>query len=79
MPKSKLRIQLQIHKNDNQQELEQYWADSTSISTKNFNKTIIRPTGNKLGKRKGTCKIRCYSKEYYGKIQCDLQDTLKLI
>lgn len=79
IPKSKIKVQLQIHKNDNQQKLEQYWSDITGISLKSFNKTIIRPTGKKPGKNNGTCKIRCYSKEYYDRIQCDLRDTLKLI
>ena len=79
IPKDRLKVQLQIHANDNQSELEEYWSEVTGINLANFNKTIIRPIGNKPCKRNGTCKIRCYSKEFYDKIQCDLRDTLKLI
>lgn len=79
IPKENLKVQIQIHENDSQEELEAYWRNVTGIKKKNFNKTIVRKVGNKPNKSKGTCKIRCYSKEFYGKIQDDLQEVLGTI
>jgi hypothetical protein len=79
IPEEKIKLQIQIHVNDNKQELENFWSDVTGIPRSRFNKTIVRPVGNKPGKTKGTCKIRCYSKEFYGNIKSDLlsiQDQL---
>ena len=76
IPKDRLKVQLQIHENDDKIELEQYWSQVTGIGKDMFNKTIIRPIGNKPGKSKGTCKIRCYDKEFYGKICQDLQNVI---
>ena len=76
VPKENLKLQIQIHENDSQTELESYWQNVTGIPMTNFNKTIIRQIGNKPNKSKGTCKIRCASKEFYGKIQNDLQEVL---
>ncbi|NBU33047.1 hypothetical protein EB118_04630 [bacterium] len=76
IPKDRLKVQLQIHENDDKIELEQYWSQVTGIGKDMFNKTIIRPIGNKPGKSKGTCKIRCYDKEFYGKIYQDLQNVI---
>lgn len=59
---SKLKVQLQIHEGDNKNELEQYWSNITKIPLNRFQKTIIRPAGNKPGKTSGTCKIRYNSK-----------------
>ena len=76
IPKDRLKVQLQIHENDDEIELEQYWSEVTGIGKDMFNKTIIRPIGKKPGKSKGTCKIRCYDKEFYGKIHQDLQNVI---
>lgn len=76
IPKDRLKVQLQIHENDDEIELEQYWSEVTGIGKNMFNKTIIRPIGKKPGKSKGTCKIRCYDKEFYGKIHQDLQNVI---
>lgn len=73
IPEERIKLQLQIHENDNKQELEIYWSKITSIPLSRFNKTIIRPVGIKPGETKGTCKIRCYDKEFYGKIESDLK------
>ena len=56
---------MQIHEGDNQKELEDYWENVTSIPKLQFNRTFIRPTGNKVGKTKGTCKIRVHDKELF--------------
>ena len=77
IPHDRLKVQLQVHANDDQQNLESYWSDITNIPLARFNKTIIRQVGNKPGKSKGTCKIRCYDKTFYGKIVKDLQLVLK--
>lgn len=61
----KIRVQLQIHQGDNQEEFENFWEEKTSIPRNQFNKTIVRPIGNKIGKSKGTCKIRVYDKKLY--------------
>ena len=61
----RIKIQLQIHEGDNQVELEDYWGSVTSVPKLQFNKTIIRPVGNKVGKSKGTCKIRVHDKKLF--------------
>lgn len=58
----RIKIQLQIHSSDNREELERYWERETCIPLNQFNKTIVRPIGNKVGKSKGTCKVRIHSK-----------------
>ncbi len=79
VPSNKIKVQIQIHANDNQKELESFWSNQTGIPISMFNKTIIRPVGNKPGKSRGTCKIRCYSKEFYAKIQSDLAEVISEI
>jgi hypothetical protein len=76
VPPDRLRLQLQIHEGDNQEELEEYWCRITAIPRENFNKTIVRPVGNKVGKSRGTCKVRCSDKEIYGKLQGRLSEIL---
>jgi hypothetical protein len=76
IPEDKIRVQVQVHANDDVQQLEKFWSHTTGIPISRFNKTIIRPVGNKPNKSKGTCKIRCYDKGYYGKIAFDLQEVL---
>jgi hypothetical protein len=76
IPRENLKVQIQIHENDSKNELERYWREVTGIPAKSFNKTIVRKIGNKPNKTKGTCKVRCYSKEFYGRIQDDLQEVL---
>ncbi len=61
----RIKVQLQIHQGDNQEELEALWEKVTSVPRKQFNKTIVRPVGNKVGKSKGTCKIRVHDKALY--------------
>lgn len=62
---NRIKVQLQIHLGDNQEEFESYWEQLTNIPRVQFNKTIIRPVGNKVGKTKGTCKIRIHDKKLY--------------
>ena len=61
----KIRLQLQIHEGDNQENLEKFWEIETEIPRSQFNKTIIRPVGNKIGKSRGTCKVRVYDKKLH--------------
>jgi hypothetical protein len=70
----RLKLQLQIHQGDNQDEIEAYWSEITKIPKSRFNKTIVRPQGNKIGKSKGTCKIRYCDKETYLKLDTLLQN-----
>ena len=64
----RFKLQLQIHQGDNQKEFEKYWSDLTKIPLSNFQKTIIRPAGNKPGKSKGTCKVRFSDKIVYNSL-----------
>jgi len=73
----KLKLQLQIHRGDNKQQLEQYWSKATDIPKNRFNKTIIRPAGNKIGKSRGTCKVRLANKEQYKALEKKLVTVLE--
>ncbi|MBI4036903.1 hypothetical protein HY385_00570 [Candidatus Daviesbacteria bacterium] len=72
----KIKLQLQIHEGDNQENLEKFWETETGIPRSQFNKTIVRPIGNKIGKSKGTCKARVYDKKLYLKM-ADLLENLR--
>ena len=72
----RIKLQLQIHEGDNQEELEMFWENITNIPRVQFNKTIIRPVGNKIGKSRGTCKIRIHDKRLFLKLTEQL-DLLK--
>jgi hypothetical protein len=74
VPNYRLRGQIQIHEGDNKEEIENFWEKETGIPKSQFNKTIIRPKGNKPNKNKGTFKLRLYDKPLYEK----LLDLLKL-
>ncbi len=75
-PQERIHVQIQIHEGDNQLELENFWAKVTGVETRQFNKTIIRPVGRKIGKSKGTCKIRFVDKQTYLKLESLLQRVL---
>ena len=66
---NRLKAQIQIHEGDSKEDLEKYWSNVTQIPIQRFTKTIIRPQGNKLGKTKGTCKVRYCDKSVYRKIE----------
>lgn len=70
----RLRGQIQIHQGDNKEKIENYWEEKIGIPKNQFDKTIIRPRGNKPNKNKGTFKLRLYDKKLYEK----LEDMLKL-
>lgn len=74
---TKLRVQIQIHEGDNKKDLENYWSGITGVPIKQFNKTIIRPRGNKIGKSKGTCKVRFADKTIYKLLEKRLDMALK--
>lgn len=76
LDESRLKLQLQIHDGDNQEEVEKFWSKLTKIPRNRFTKTIIRPTGNKIGKSKGTCKIRYSDKQKYLVLDSLLKDLL---
>jgi len=76
---NRLKLQLQIHEGDDQKILEKYWSKITKIPRKRFNKTIIRPRGNKFGKSKGTCKVRYCDKQTYAKLENTLINILNRI
>jgi len=65
---NRLKLQLQIHEGDDKLKMENYWSELTKIPKNRFNKTIIRPVGNKIGKSMGTCKIRYTDKKTLDKI-----------
>ena len=73
----RLKLQLQIHDGDNQEAIEDYWSKATKIPRERFTKTIIRPTGHKIGKSMGTCKIRYSDKLTHLKLQSLLESVLK--
>lgn len=73
---SRLKLQIQVHENDNVEFLEDYWSKITNIPKTRFHKTIIRPKGNKEGKSKGTCKIRYHDKKTYLRAKAILDQVL---
>ncbi len=73
---ARLKLQLQIHEGDNQEEVENYWSTTTKIPRTRFTKTIIRPKGNKIGKSMGTCKVRYSDKATYLKLEGFLKNVL---
>jgi hypothetical protein len=75
----RLRVQVQIHDGDDQDELEQFWSDITGIPLTQFQKTIVRPKGNKVGKSKGTCKIRFADKNVYKKLETLLVEVIDIL
>ena len=79
VPLSKLRGQIQVHEGDDKNSIEKLWSKATEIPISQFNKTIIRPKGNKPGKNKGTFKLRTYSKPLYEKLQALLDEEIKEI
>ncbi len=64
-PEEKICVQVQIHEGDVQSDLENYWSKVTEVPSERFNKTIVRPVGNKIGKSLGTCKVRFSDKLTY--------------
>ncbi len=76
---SRLRIQLQVHKGDNILQLENYWLKICNITQDKLQKTIIRPKGQKIGKTKGTCKVRYHDKATYFKAKNFLDEILKKV
>ncbi len=77
--RKRFKLQLQIHEGDDQKTLEAYWSNITGIPTSNFQRTIIRPIGNKVGKSKGTCKVRFSDKMVYNILQQKLNLLLENI
>lgn len=78
IPEEKLHAQIQIHIGDNQEEIENFWSKISGIPINQFNKTIVRPKGNKPGKNKGTFKVRTYGQEAYKTLKKYLDRELKL-
>jgi len=76
IPRDRIHVQLQIHEGDNQKELEDFWIRLTGIKIEQFNKTIVRPIGRKIGKSRGTCKVRFVDKATYIRLETILHDVL---
>ncbi len=72
----KVKGQLQIHEGDNKTEIEKYWSEYLNLPIKQFNKTIIRKRGNKVGKTRGTFKLRVYNKKLFNKLQTMLDKEI---
>lgn len=71
--KSKLKVQLQIHEGDDKSFLEEYWSKEIGVPLKNFQKTIIRKQGIKVGKSVGTCKVRFSNKQLFLELEQRLE------
>ncbi|MCA9328443.1 hypothetical protein KC950_01905 [Candidatus Saccharibacteria bacterium] len=76
IPKQRFRLQIQIHEGDDKLGLEKYWQHVTGIPRHQFNKTIVRPVGKKVGKSNGTCKVRFADKSTYKKLELKLIEVL---
>lgn len=75
--KQKLRVQIQIHEGDDKVALEKYWRKVTGVPGEQFNKTIVRPAGRKVGKSMGTCKVRFADKAIYKLLELRLNKALE--
>ena len=75
----RMKGQIQMHKSDDQEKIEAFWESSTGIPRSQFNKTIVRSTGNKPGKNNGTFKLRMYDKSLYERLSGLLGEDLKKI
>lgn len=73
----KIKGQLQIHEGDHKSNIEKYWSELLNLPLNQFNKTIIRKKGNKVGKNKGTFKLRVYNKKLFEKLQNMLEKEIK--
>lgn len=69
-----IRVQIQIHEGDTLGELENYWSGITGIPKNQFQKTIIRKQGKKIGKTTGTCKIRYTDKQLFNSLRLKLKE-----
>ena len=74
---NKLKGQIQIHQGDDQMKYERYWSKYLGLPLRQFNKTIIRPTGTRYRENYGTFKLRTYGKDLYLKLQKMLDNELK--
>jgi hypothetical protein len=75
----RLKVQLQIHKGDDQDKIEKYWSKITQIPLSRFTKTIIRPQGKKIGKTMGTCKVRFIDKHTHQLLDKLVKDIVKKV
>jgi hypothetical protein len=74
----KLRGQIQIHDGDNKNRIENFWSKTLDIPKSQFNKTIIRPKGNRFKNLYGTFKLRTYNKNTFQKLQLLLKKELTI-
>lgn len=75
----KLKCQVQIHEGDSQEEIESFWENAIGIPRNQFNKTIVRKVGKKVGKNRGTFKLRTYDKSLYNRLILLLDEELEAI
>ena len=78
VPSDKIKGQIQVHEGDDQERLENFWSSYLSLPKQQFNKTIVRPKGNRFRNNHGTFKLRTYDKKLYIKLQSLLEDELKI-
>jgi hypothetical protein len=71
-----LKGRIQIHEGDDQIKIEKFWSKVSGIPQSQFNKTIVRTKGNKIGKNLGTFTIRTYDKILYMKLKDLLEAEL---
>jgi hypothetical protein len=69
IPRERMKGQIQIHEGDDKNLIEDYWEEKLSLPKSQFNKTIIRPRGKKVGKNYGTFKLRLYDTLLYTKLE----------
>lgn len=79
VPNGKLKGQIQIHEGDNQEKVEKYWSKILDIPRSQFNKTIVRPKGNRPRDNNGTFKLRTYDKALFKKLEILLKKELSVI
>lgn len=73
---SKIKGQVQIHEGDDQEKFESYWSNNLGIPLEQFNRTIVRPRGNRQREHFGTFKLRIYGKEIFIQLQKMLDEML---
>ena len=79
VPNSKLKGQIQIHKGDNLNKIENYWSKILKLPKSQFNKTIIRPNGKRIRKNNGTFKLRVYDKKLFLRLENMKKNELSLL
>ncbi len=78
VPINRIKGQIQIHEGDDKNAIENYWSKYLNIPQIQFNKTIVRPKGNRYRNNYGTFKVRTYDKKIFNRLQFLLDKELKI-